>query len=145
MIIAPDKSKCTLERLAIENKFMTENLKRNTDELLKRKEELKKLNEINEFELLLRKSRKTFCFEYKILENHEDIEIEIQQFIKQKIIEFNNNKIKELLKIYNFFYIKTKYNQIIETEEYITPHFKLNQINPKYLLKKQKQFNDLNI
>lgn len=140
MIITSNKSNCTLERLAVENEFLKENLKQNINELIKRKKELKYEIEQNELAIILKSNRKTFCYEILKLpefEYNHDIELKVEKFLKEEF-ENNGNKIKELIKIYNFYYIKTKYNEIKETLKIETPEFVIEQINPKFIMKKQK-------
>lgn len=145
MIVAPDKTQCTTERLAIENGFLIDNLKMNCEEIKKRQEELKKLDELYEFELKLRKSRKKFAFEIKKIDDQYE-DIEPYQFIKD-FIKDNKNEIKEYTKIYDFILVKLKYNQIIETKEWCLPHFLLRQMDPCNILKKNKNnyINNINI
>lgn len=142
MIVTKDKARCTAERLAIENSFLAENLILNTEEILKRKNEIKKLNEIYDFELIIQNPRKTFGFEVEIFDKDND-DVDIFYFIKNYILD-NINKIKYYIKIGNFIYIKTKYNQIINTPQWCTPEYNLYQINPKLILKKnEKHLNDI--
>ncbi len=134
MLVPSDKSQMTIERLAIETGFLCDNLKWNMCELKKRKDELKKLDEIYDLELLLRKSRKKFGFQImKIDENFS--EMDVFYFIKNYVISPTND-IKEYNKIYDFVYIKLKYNEIIENKEWTTPTFQIRQMNPKFILKK---------
>ena len=67
MIVSPDKTRCTIERLALENGYLLENLSNNIQEILKRKEELKQLEAIYNFEVRLRKKRKCYAFEVIII------------------------------------------------------------------------------
>lgn len=139
MIISPDKSKLTLERLAIENQFLKENLKLNINEIIKRKQDIKKLNELYDLELILTQNRKIFGFEieYKSKDKVE-ANSEVISLIKSIFRQNYGNIIKELNQIYNFIHLRLKYNMIYETREIETPLFIIRQINPKYILKKQE-------
>ena len=51
MIVSPDKASMTIERLAIENYFLSKNIKLNIKELNKRKQKIKNLKELYELEI----------------------------------------------------------------------------------------------
>ena len=113
MIIAKDKTKLTSERIAIENKFLLENLNNNIKELEKRSELIKKLNNINQEEILFQKNRKTFGFEIDDLKIED--KKEINWFVTKEI--FKKNKISKYVQINNLIYVKTAYNQYLNTLE----------------------------
>ena len=139
MIISTNKSKLTLERLAIENYFLTKNVRLNIKEINKRLQKLKTLKEIYELEKIIQEPRKIFAFEIDYKENDKYfIDREVQDFVKNTFEKNQSNKIKKYLQLQNFIYIKVKYNIICTTKEYQCGIFDLRQINPKYIIKKQK-------
>ena len=131
MIIAKDKTKLTSERIAIENKFLLENLNNNIKELEKRSDLIKKLNNINQEEILFQKNRKTFGFEIENLKIED--KKEINWFVTKEI--FKKNKISKYVQINNLIYVKTAYNQYLNTLEWETPIFKIRQIDPNKFFK----------
>ena len=139
MIISTNKSKLTLERLAIENYFLTKNVRLNIKEITKRLKKLKTLKEIYELEKIIQEPRKIFAFEIDYKENDKYfIDREVQEFVKNTFEKNQSNKIKKYLQLQNFIYIKVKYNIICSTKEYQCGIFFLHQINTKYIIKKQK-------
>ena len=139
MIISTNKSKLTLERLAIENYFLTKNVRLNIKEINKRLQKLKTLKEIYELEKIIQEPRKIFAFEIDYKDNDKYfIDREVQDFVKNTFEKNQSNKIKKYLQLQNFIYIKVKYNIICTTKEYQCGIFDLRQINPKYIIKKQK-------
>ena len=139
MIISTNKSKLTLERLAIENYVLTKNVRLNIKESNKRLQKLKTLKEIYELEKIIQEPRKIFAFEIDYKENDKYfIDREVQEFIKNTFEKNQSNKIKKYIQLQNFIYIKVKYNIICTTKEYQCGIFDLRQINPKYIIKKQK-------
>ena len=119
------------ERIAIENKFLLENLNNNIKELEKRSELIKKLNNINQEEILFQKNRKTFGFEIDDLKIED--KKEINWFVTKEI--FKKNKISKYVQINNLIYVKTAYNQYLNTLEWETPIFKIRQIDPNKFFK----------
>lgn len=135
MIVAPDKTRCSVERLALENGYLIENLKLNVKEILKRKSELKQLEEIYNFELRLRKKRKCYAFEILNILDELFEEEDIFYFLKNYVFS-KGNKIKIYTKLGNVIYIKLKSDELIENKEWTAPYCVLRQIDPKSIIKK---------
>ena len=135
MIVSPDKTRCSIERLALENGYLMENLKLNINEIYKRKEELKNLEAIYNFEIRLRKKRKCYAFEIIVHDEEHYEEEDIFYFLKNYVFN-KDNKIKIYTKFGNILYIKLKSDELIENKEWNTPHCLLRQIDPKSIIKK---------
>ena len=139
MIVSPDKASMTIERLAIENYFLSKNIKLNIKELNKRKQKLKNLKELYELEELLLKPRKIFAWEINYKNNEsQTVNLEVEKFLKDKFKVSMDNSIKEYYQLENYVYIKLKYNILYDIKEFECGIFALRQINPKSIIKKQK-------
>ena len=139
MIVSPDKASMTIERLAIENYFLSKNIKLNIKELNKRKEKIKNLKELYELEELLLKPRKIFAWEINYKNNEsQTVNLEVEKFLKDKFKVSMENSIKEYYQLENYVYIKLKYNILYDIKEFECGIFALRQINPKSIIKKQK-------
>ena len=139
MIVSPDKASMTIERLAIENYFLSKNIKLNIKELNKRKQKLKNLKELYELEELLLKPRKIFAWEINYKNNEpQNVNLEVEKFLKDKFKVSMDNSIKEYYQLENYVYIKLKYNILYDIKEFECGIFALRQINPKSIIKKQK-------
>ena len=139
MIVSPDKASMTIERLAIENYFLSKNIKLNIKELNKRKQKIKNLKELYELEELLLKPRKIFAWEINYKNNEQqNVNLEVEKFLKDKFKVSMDNSIKEYYQLENYVYIKLKYNILYDIKEFECGIFALRQINPKSIIKKQK-------
>lgn len=139
MIVSPDKASMTIERLAIENYFLSKNIKLNIKELNKRKQKIKNLKELYELEELLLKPRKIFAWEINYKNNEpQTVNLEVEKFLKDKFKVSMENSIKEYYQLENYVYIKLKYNILYDIKEFECGIFALRQINPKSIIKKQK-------
>ena len=139
MIVSPDKASMTIERLAIENYFLSKNIKLNIKELNKRKQKIKNLKELYELEELLLKPRKIFAWEINYKNNEpQTVNLEVEKFLKDKFKVSMENSIKEYYQLENYVYIKLKYNILYDIKEFECGIFGLRQINPKSIIKKQK-------
>ena len=139
MIVSPDKASMTIERLAIENYFLSKNIKLNIKELNKRKQKIKNLKELYELEELLLKPRKIFAWEINYKNNEpQTVNLEVEKFLKDKFKVSMDNSIKEYYQLENYVYIKLKYNILYDIKEFECGIFALRQINPKSIIKKQK-------
>ena len=135
MIVSPDKTRCTIERLALENGYLLENLSNNIQEILKRKEELKQLEAIYNFEVRLRKKRKCYAFEVIIINDEMFDFTDVFYFLKDYVFK-PDNKIRVYTKLSNIIYVKLKSDELIENKEWNCQHYILRQIDPKNIIKK---------
>ena len=99
----------------------------------------KNLKELYELEELLLKPRKIFAWEINYKNNEpQNVNLEVEKFLKDKFKVSMDNSIKEYYQLENYVYIKLKYNILYDIKEFECGIFALRQINPKSIIKKQK-------
>ena len=138
-MLTPEKKKTietrSIEEISQENKILFDKIRKNSIILHMKKINEKHEKEEKKMEELLPKSRKTFAFHVisKDKINFEEIHRFIEEFWKKM-----GKNISKFIVLNQFIYIKSKENIIIADREMgITPTCKLEQINPKDIIKVQ--------